>query len=67
MLSMPAHARTDIICSHIDYTVEEEPLGVVANVRNWETIVSKFELLLRYYTHFRIKTLGKGWPSRLGL
>ena len=36
------------------------PRGVVANVLDCDIVVSEFELLSRYYVHFRTNALGKG-------
>ena len=40
--------------------VGESPPGSVANVLNCDIEVSKFELQLSYYVHFRTNTLGEG-------
>ena len=43
---------------------------VVANMLDSDTVESEFELQLRYYIHFQMNTLGKGFnpriPSALG-
>ena len=38
----------------------KEPRGVAANVLDYDIVVRKFELQLRYYDHFRSNTLCKG-------
>ena len=36
------------------------PCDVVANVLNYNIVVSEFELKLCFYVHYRTNTLGKG-------
>ena len=38
----------------------EVTVGVEAKVRDWNIVVSEFELQSRFYIHFRINTRGKG-------
>ena len=42
------------------FTVVVGPRGVMVKVMDCGIIISKFELQLRYYIHFRANTLGKG-------
>ena len=35
-------------------------LGLVANMLDYDTVISEFELQSRYYVHFWINTFGKG-------
>ena len=38
----------------------KSPSGLMANVLDCNILVSEFQLRLRYYVHFRIKTTGEG-------
>ena len=38
------------------YIYEDSPCGVVANVLDWDILVSKFELRLHHNVHFRTDT-----------
>ena len=41
-------------------TCVESPSGVVANILDYDIVVSEFEFQSLYYFHFRIITVGKG-------
>ena len=55
------HQQTVVWKTHkIHMYNQGNPRSVVANVPNYDTRQSEFELQLRYYVHFRNNTLEKG-------